>query len=62
MPRDRRADRRGLDLLPKGRDEEGLAFPMAWLRHHDRYGPDDVVDPHATWRAEVGKGVESASG
>jgi len=27
-----------LDMVPKGRDEEELDFPMAWLRHHDRYG------------------------
>jgi predicted dithiol-disulfide oxidoreductase (DUF899 family) len=27
-----------LDLVPKGRDETGLPFPMAWVRHHDRYG------------------------
>src|SRR5262249_7499353 len=26
-----------LDLVPKGRNEEGLPFPMAWVRHHDRY-------------------------
>jgi predicted dithiol-disulfide oxidoreductase (DUF899 family) len=26
-----------LDLLPRGRDEEGLPFPMAWVRHHDSY-------------------------
>ena len=26
-----------LDLAPKGRDEEALAFTMAWVRHHDRY-------------------------
>jgi predicted dithiol-disulfide oxidoreductase (DUF899 family) len=26
-----------LDLAPKGRDEEGLAWSMAWVRHHDRY-------------------------
>src|SRR5437016_4792526 len=26
-----------LDLAPKGRDEDGLAFTMAWVRHHDRY-------------------------
>lgn len=26
-----------LDLVPKGRDEDGLRFTMAWLRHHDRY-------------------------
>ncbi len=26
-----------LDLVPKGRDEAGLPYPMAWLRHHDKY-------------------------
>jgi predicted dithiol-disulfide oxidoreductase (DUF899 family) len=26
-----------LDLTSKGRDEEGLSFPMAWVRRHDRY-------------------------
>jgi predicted dithiol-disulfide oxidoreductase (DUF899 family) len=26
-----------LDLVPKGRDEEGLEFTQAWVRHHDRY-------------------------
>lgn len=26
-----------LDLLPKGRDEDALAYGMQWLRHHDRY-------------------------
>jgi predicted dithiol-disulfide oxidoreductase (DUF899 family) len=26
-----------LDLVPKGRDEDGLAHSMAWVRHHDRY-------------------------
>jgi predicted dithiol-disulfide oxidoreductase (DUF899 family) len=26
-----------LDLVPKGRDEEGLEYGMEWLRHHDRY-------------------------
>jgi len=27
-----------LDLVPKGRDEVGLDYTMAWVRHHDRYG------------------------
>jgi predicted dithiol-disulfide oxidoreductase (DUF899 family) len=27
-----------LDLTPLGRHEEGLSHPMAWVRHHDRYG------------------------
>ena len=26
-----------LDLTPHGRDEGGLQYGMAWLRHHDRY-------------------------
>ena len=33
-----------LDFAPKGRDEEGLAFSMAWLRHHDRYDASYVLD------------------
>lgn len=27
-----------LDLVPKGRDEAGLPWPMAWVRRHDEYG------------------------
>jgi len=27
-----------LDMMPKGRNEAGLPWPMAWVRHHDRYG------------------------
>jgi predicted dithiol-disulfide oxidoreductase (DUF899 family) len=27
-----------LDMVPKGRDEEGIKpHPMAWVRHHDKY-------------------------
>ena len=26
-----------LDLVPKGRDEAGLPWPMAWVRHRDKY-------------------------
>jgi len=33
-----------LDLAPKGRDEDGLAFTMSWVRHHDNYD-GQVVDP-----------------
>jgi predicted dithiol-disulfide oxidoreductase (DUF899 family) len=32
-----------LDLTPKGRDEDALDYPMAWVRHHDRYEPHAVV-------------------
>jgi predicted dithiol-disulfide oxidoreductase (DUF899 family) len=27
-----------LDLVPKGRDEDRLEWPMEWLRRHDQYG------------------------
>jgi predicted dithiol-disulfide oxidoreductase (DUF899 family) len=26
-----------LDMAPRGRDEDALPWPMAWVRHHDRY-------------------------
>ncbi len=34
-----------LDMAPKGRDEDGLAFSMSWVRHHDRYDDGYLVDP-----------------
>jgi predicted dithiol-disulfide oxidoreductase (DUF899 family) len=34
-----------LDLVPKGRDEDDLAFTMSWVRHHDRYTEGYFVDP-----------------
>ena len=34
-----------LDLMPKGRDEDGLAFGMSWVRHHDRYITVSVIEP-----------------
>ena len=27
-----------IDLTPRGRDEQDLPYPMAWLRRHDAYG------------------------
>lgn len=38
-----------LDMTPKGRDEDGLTFSMAWVRHHDRYDDGYTVDPNATY-------------
>lgn len=32
-----------LDLVPKGRDEAGLAYTMEWLERHDAYDPPPVV-------------------
>jgi predicted dithiol-disulfide oxidoreductase (DUF899 family) len=34
-----------LDLVPKGRDEDDLAFTMSWVRHHDRYDDRYLADP-----------------
>jgi predicted dithiol-disulfide oxidoreductase (DUF899 family) len=34
-----------LDMVPKGRDEEGLKHSMAWVRHHDKYTESYFVDP-----------------
>lgn len=36
-----------LDLVPKGRDEDNLAFTMSWVRHHDKYTDGYAVDPNA---------------
>jgi predicted dithiol-disulfide oxidoreductase (DUF899 family) len=38
-----------LDLAPKGRDEDGLAWSMAWVRHHDRY-EGATVDANASYQ------------
>jgi predicted dithiol-disulfide oxidoreductase (DUF899 family) len=42
-----------LDLAPKGRDEDGLAWSMAWVRHHDRYD-NAVLDPKAQYQEPKG--------
>ena len=53
-----------LDLVPKGRDEDGLAFTMAWVRHHDKYGDDYIVDPAAGYERprEIGACCEHKEG
>lgn len=38
-----------LDVAPKGRDEDGLKFSMAWVRHHDKYD-DYALDPLAEYQ------------
>lgn len=38
-----------LNLVPKGRDEEDLVFSMSWLRHHDKYDDNYVLDKAATY-------------
>jgi predicted dithiol-disulfide oxidoreductase (DUF899 family) len=35
-----------LDMTPKGRDEgDVLPYPMAWVRHHDRYETQTAKKP-----------------
>jgi predicted dithiol-disulfide oxidoreductase (DUF899 family) len=50
-----------LDLVPKGRDEDGLAFSMAWVRHHDRYAEGYFVDPAATYEQPKNSGGSCCS-
>jgi predicted dithiol-disulfide oxidoreductase (DUF899 family) len=40
-----------LDLTATGRDEDELAFSMAWVRHHDRYGDGYAVDKNKQYEA-----------
>jgi hypothetical protein len=37
-------------MTPKGRDEDGLAHTMAWVRHHDRYDSSYQVDASAPYQ------------
>lgn len=39
-----------LDLAPRGRDEDGLAFTMSWVRHHDKYEGGYAVDAAAGYQ------------
>jgi len=51
-----------LDLTPKGRDEDSLAFTMAWVRHHDRYTPDYSVNSKTGYVAPKGAGSSCCEG
>ena len=45
-----------LDYVPKGRDEDGLAFTMSWLRHHDRYEGGQLADANMPyWPADAAR-------
>jgi predicted dithiol-disulfide oxidoreductase (DUF899 family) len=48
-----------LDLVPKGRDEDGLAFTMAWVRHHDRYVNRYRVDSSAPYSPPKGSAARA---
>ncbi len=49
-----------LDLTPKGRDEDGLKFSMAWVRHHDKYVAGELVDLAKTYTQP--KSISAAEG
>lgn len=51
-----------LDLVPKGRDEDGLAFSMSWVRHHDRYTEGYFVDPAQKYEQPKGSAGSCCSG
>jgi len=51
-----------LDIVPKGRDEAGLAHSMAWVRHHDRYEEGYAIDTKSGYKAPVGKDHDCCSG
>jgi len=52
-----------LDFVPKGRDEDNLAFSMAWLRHHDRYATGGgFADPDLPFWPDVAKAEVAAMG
>ena len=46
-----------LDLVPKGRDEDGLPYNQAWVRHRDSYGgPDrEAIDQPGIGRAPAAR-------
>ena len=48
-----------LDLVPKGRDEEGLEFTMSWVRHHDRYDDGYLADPDKPYWPKTGGELKS---
>jgi predicted dithiol-disulfide oxidoreductase (DUF899 family) len=51
-----------LDMVPKGRDEDQLRFTMEWVRHHDRYGTDELADANKPyWPATASPSSTSCS-
>jgi hypothetical protein len=49
-------------MAPKGRDEEGLAFSMSWVRHHDKYEKKQVVDATRMYQQPKSIGETCCSG
>ena len=47
-----------LDMTPKGRNEDALPYPMAWIRHHDRYEGQSAKKPSKATAGECCSGSE----
>lgn len=50
-----------LDMTPKGRDEDQLAFGMQWVRHHDRYETGRLADKDMPYWPKVEIATAGAS-
>ncbi|HEY5895029.1 MAG TPA: DUF899 domain-containing protein [Chthoniobacterales bacterium] len=50
-----------LDMVPKGRDEDHLAFDMEWVRYHDRYGTNEFADADKPYWPEAAAPSSPAS-
>jgi predicted dithiol-disulfide oxidoreductase (DUF899 family) len=50
-----------LDLMPNGRHEDGLAFPMEWVRYHDKYGTNEFADADKPYWPETAEGAEPSA-
>ena len=46
------AEEQLLDLTPHGRNEDAEDYPMAWVRHHDRYDAAPVATAGACCSAK----------
>ena len=42
-----------LDLMPKGRNEDGLKHPMSWLRHHVCLAVSACLDREVAERSDA---------
>ena len=51
-----------LDLVPKGRDEDHLGFPMEWVRYHDRYGTNEFADKDKPYWPETASPASATCG
>ena len=51
-----------LDMVPRGRDEQQLSFPMEWIRYHDRYGTDQFADAEKPYWPETEPAASKSCG